>query len=113
MRFLAVVALGLSFNASAVSLRCVENDDTRGTTCFNPLKVRSNGELRSTKIYSGGPNEVQDNGFTAVMYCNLQYIELRDRQGVVFARNRPTTKHAFSLWRQVCEADAKPDKTLR
>lgn len=113
MKILIFFAALLPASSWAGNLSCVQDADTYATTCFDPKKVTSNGELRATKLYSGGPKEVNDLGHTAVVYCNRQIIELRDRKGIVFARNRPTTRQSFRLWNDICSAESKPDKNLR
>lgn len=58
--------------------------------CFPNDKVRVNGEVRAAPFYKGGPKGADDTGFTARVHCKSEVMELTDRQGVAFIRNKPT-----------------------
>ena len=64
-------------------------------------------------MYRGGPKGVADTGFTAVLNCKSGYLEMRDRQGVVFARDQPCKLYVIEFRDYVCgEAKPKQDKKL-
>lgn len=106
-------AAALSVSAFAVQLSCSEDDNTRQRLCFNPKAVRANGDLRAVRLYKGGPNGVDDTGYTAVLNCKVGYLELRDKKGVIFARDQPSKLYAVQFRDYVCkEKQVKADKEL-
>ena len=113
---IAVAVLGLlvAGSACAVQLSCSEDDNTHQRLCYNPKDVRSNGNLRAVKLFKGGPNGANETTYTAVIDCKIGYLELRDRQGVAFARDQPEKLYAVQFRDFVCEeAKPKADKSLR
>ncbi|GAO35223.1 hypothetical protein SCT_0607 [Sulfuricella sp. T08] len=102
-----------SLPAQAVQLSCSEDSNTRQRLCYNPKAVRSNGDLRAVRLYKGGPNGADDTGFTAVLNCKVGYLEMRDKQGVVFARDQPEKLYVVLFRDYVCgEKQHKHDKSL-
>jgi hypothetical protein len=111
---IAVFGLVATGSASAVQLSCSEDDNTHQRLCYNPKDVRSNGNLRAVRLFKGGPQGVNETTFMAVIDCKIGYLELRDKQGVAFARDQPEKLYAVQFRDFVCE-EAKPkvDKSLR
>ena len=102
-----------SISASAEKLTCRQDDDTREMVCYNPLKLRGNGDLRAFTIFTGGPNKMTPNANLSIVNCKIGYMELRDRSGVVFARNQPSKVHIVQIRDDVCAQDKyKKDKAL-
>lgn len=62
------------------------------------------GSLRAP-LYSGGPRELDHTGYTVSVNCLSKALELRDRQGVVFARNYAATQLGKDLAEFLCAAD--------
>jgi hypothetical protein len=114
MRLIALLVLLTSWPVHAGSLICAEDKTTFAYTCFDAKTLRQNGEVRAARMHSGGPAGVRDTGFTARVHCQNKILELTDRQGVAFARNRPTTSAGHDFVRYMCEYfPTKQDKNLR
>jgi hypothetical protein len=110
--FAAIAALA-SVQAQAIQLSCRADDDTHETVCYYPKDIKSNGDLRSFALYTGGPKGVTKNVNLAIVNCKVGYLELRDRKGVVFARNQPSKLYVVRLRDDVCkESKIKIDPTL-
>jgi len=86
---LPAFALLLATDAMAQNLVCAQDGTTFKQMCFAKNGVRSNGNVRSAKLYQGGPKNVTETTYTARVHCVSGVLELTDRQGVAFARNRP------------------------
>lgn len=110
---IAIMTAAFSSSAFAAQLSCSEDDSTRQRLCYNPKAVRANGDLRAVRLYKGGPNGVDETGFTAVLNCKVGYLEMRDKKGVVFARDQPSKLYAVQFRDYVCEdKQVKADKAL-
>ena len=111
----AALAAGLAGIASAAQLSCYEDPATNKNTCYDPSKVRQNGDLRAVTIYSGGPAGVRQTPFTMVVDCAKRITTLQDRQGVNFAgaqSDASKPNRALAGW--ICEEPkTRPDKSLR
>ncbi len=94
-------------------LGCAEDTNTHQFFCFDRAKVRSNGDARAFSMLTGGSKTVTPSGYTAVIFCESGVMELRDRQGIVFARDRTEKLHTVQLREQVCSTTATPDSRLR
>ena len=111
---LALALIAAAAPAMAAPLSCRVEESTDRHFCYDPKGIRANGEVRAFKLYQGGPKGVEGNPYEARFYCELGVLELRDRKGVVFARDQPTKLHIVQLRGDVCaEKGAKPDKTLK
>lgn len=98
---------------AALPLSCREDLNTKATVCYERKTVRANGELRSFTMATGGPKGVEKSPYLGVVNCRAKYLELRDRKGVVFARNVPKKAHIRYLIADICEEPKpKPDKSL-
>lgn len=98
---------------AAPKISCRQDADTKAAACYETKSVRSNGELRSFIMATGGPKGVKRSPYMAVVNCRVKYLELRDKQGVVFARKIPPKPYMRGLVHDVCqEPKPKPDKTL-
>jgi hypothetical protein len=93
-----------SSHTLAAELDCEVDKNTDMYFCFNPKKVNADGEARSFELYTGGPLKVTSTGYTATFYCTLGFMEMRDRRGVVFARDQPGKSHIIRLRESVCAA---------
>lgn len=110
--FFATVLLSMSALA-APEISCRQDPDTKAAACYETKSVRSNGELRSFTMATGGPKGVTKSPHMAVVNCRVKYLELRDKQGVVFARKIPPKPYMRGLVHDVCEEPKhRPDKTL-
>lgn len=108
--FTAAVA---AFPTLAAKLECREEANTRKHFCYLPSELRENVDLRSFPLFTGGPKGAERTGHLAVVNCKVRYLEMRDRQGVVFARQLPRKQHIRALVNDVCaEEKVKRDKSL-
>lgn len=107
-----IVIIIFPLSATAGKVTCSEDRNTRQWTCFDPQSVRSNGNLRATRLYLGGKNEIEKTPYTMVVNCKVGFVELRDRKGVVFGRDQPEKLHAVQLRDWICESKSIYDKTL-
>lgn len=106
--------LAAAVPALGAPLSCRRDPSNDRHFCYDPKAIRANGEIRAFKLYQGGPKGVDGNPYEARFYCDRGFLELRDRQGVVFARDQPEKLHIVQLRDDVCaEKGAKPDKTLK
>lgn len=115
MKRIAVVAMVLIANQSfAEKLSCREDPSNYEHFCYDKSKLVISGDLRIFQMYKGGPLGVDPTGYLAYIDCKVGYIEMRDRQGVAFARNFPTKPHIIQLRADVCAereaSKAKPRK---
>ena len=102
----------LSANAAG-ELLCATNQVTQAKMCFNGSKVRSNGEVRSSPFYTGGPKQIDDTGYTARVHCLSRVLELTDTKGVAFIRNVPTEQIGRDFVQFLCEHQkTKKDPSL-
>lgn len=105
-------------NVMAAKLTCASDPDTDKRMCFldDGLRASTDKKVREFRFFSGGPKALDDSGYTARVFCDPKFvpvIEMRDRRGVVFARNQAATKAARDLTTFVCEhAKLTIDKTL-
>lgn len=98
----------------AATLSCREDPNTREHFCYLPSELRANGELRSFPVFKGGPKGADRSGYLAVAHCKTGLLELRDRKGVIFAKNIPSKRHIKSLLNDACsEEKVKIDKKLK
>lgn len=99
--------------ASAEQLSCRKDANTKAVVCYLPSSLKGNGDLRSFVILNGGPKGVDKSPYLGVVNCKAKYLELRDRKGVVFARNVPEKRHIRDFVSDVCtEHKPKPDRSL-
>lgn len=99
-------------NASE-KLSCAKDEVTSAYLCFPDGKVRANDVVRAVPFYKGGPNGADNTGFTARVHCISKVMELTDRQGVAFVRNKPTEQVGLDFIRILCaHKPAKIDPKL-
>lgn len=97
---------------------CAEDANTNGTMCFPQglMRASSDKQVREAALYSGGPRGSTATGHTVRVFCSDKFVpvlEMRDRKGVVFARNQPEAKIGRDFARFMCEhTRTKTDKTL-
>jgi hypothetical protein len=113
---LFAAVLLVSVPAFATELTCYEEAGTLRNTCFDPLQVRQNGDLRGVGLYSGGPKGVKPvQGMTLVVNCSTKVATLQDETGANFAGGKTKATDqlkALSGW--ICEVKkTKLQKTLR
>lgn len=99
---LAVAAMLFAAPASAQQLVCAQDESTFKMMCFSSSGVRQNGEVRATTVYQGGPKNVRATSFTARVHCGSGVLELTDREGVAFGRNRPEAQLGKDFVRYLC-----------
>ena len=113
-RVFLIVLFCISANSWAAKLTCSDDTNTNEYLCYNDKDVKANGDLRAVKLYKGGPKGVNDTGFLAVLNCKIGYLEMRDRQGVTFARDQPEKLHVIKYRDMICEEkNPRVDKTLK
>ena len=83
-------------------LTCAQNDVTFALMCFPTDGVRVNGDVRGTKLYQGGPNEIKATPYTVRVHCVSGALELTDKQGVAFARNVPEAQVGQDFVLKLC-----------
>jgi hypothetical protein len=104
--------------AFAASVTCATDPNTDQHMCVNDKGVRasSDKQVREAALYGGGPNSVKATGHTARVFCSDKFVpvlELRDRNGVVFARNQPEAKIGRDLAGIMCSmSPVRIDKAL-
>ena len=105
-------------SANGAALVCAEDADTNKRMCFpqGPLSASADKVVRETTLYSGGPRGASATGHTVRVFCSDKFvpvIEMRDRKGVVFARNQPDAKLGRDFAHIICKhSPTKLDKNL-
>lgn len=112
-RLIVVILICLSGNVFATKIDCTQDKNNLQMTCFDPKEVRANGNLRATRLYMGGPNQIDKTPYTLFTDCEIGYFEMRDKSGVVFARDQPTKLHSVQLRDKICDSTPIRDKTLK
>jgi len=113
LKSLSLIAVSVTVPAIAATLSCREEPNTRKHFCYLPSELRANADLRSFPLFTGGPKGADRTPYTAVVNCKVRYLEMRDRKGVVFARQLPKKQHIRALIDDVCtEAKVKRDNSL-
>lgn len=111
---LTMAACGYAIGAQAGNLSCAQDDDTFAMYCYVTKSVKTNGDLRATELYTGGPKGVSDSGYLSVINCKAGYLEMRDKKGVAFTRGVPEKRHIRAYRDFVCgEKNPKQDNALK
>lgn len=79
-----VAAIWSSIAVAKGNLSCYEEPGTHKTMCINQQAITSNGDLRGSTVYSGGPNGVTSTSYTLIVDCKNGTSALQDAQGVTF-----------------------------
>jgi hypothetical protein len=110
----ALVCLLASSQAAAIS-PCFEEPGTRATTCIDGSRVRSNGSLRASTVYKGGPKGVHALPYQMIADCKRSVLVLQDESGVNFGGGKfDATPVATALGLALCRAaKTVPDKSLQ
>jgi hypothetical protein len=88
-----------------IDLACYEEPGTRKTSCIDRGNVESNGDVRSSPLYSGGPNQVDKTPYFFISNCAKQISTLQDRQGVNFGGGLASaTPSSAALTSYLCAA---------
>ncbi len=104
---LAVFAFG---TASAANVTCYEEPGSRKMTCIDEAAVDANGSIRSSPLYTGGPNGVKKTPYRMLVDCDRKVTTLQDSAGVNFAgASSGAAPASESLSSTMC-AVAKPKK---
>ena len=110
---LFVIGIFIATGAFAQKLSCRQDADTKAAICYEPRSLKGNGDLRSFTMATGGPKGVTKSAHLGVVNCRVKYLEFRDKQGVVFARQIPKKRHVRDFVYDVCnEHKPKPDRSL-
>jgi len=113
MKKVGLLLMLLSCSTQCATISCRDDSNTKQYFCYLPNEIRANGDLRSFPLFTGGPKGVSRTGQTVVVNCKAGYMELRDRKGVVFARNYPAKPHIIQVRDDVCEEkNIKRDASL-
>jgi len=103
-RVCAAVVLLAAAPAYAVPLSCAQDQKTFRVMCVEKNGgVSANGEIRSARLWQGGPKDIQETNITARVHCGSRVLELTDRQGIAFARNRPPSALGRDFVDVMCE----------
>lgn len=95
--------------AYAGDLSCYKDQSTDAMQCFDGKNIREKDGIRSTTLYTGGPNGVRKTSFTLHTNCRTGVTHLKDRDGVSFAGgNGDETRAIRALRAGICEG--KPRK---
>lgn len=94
---------------------CYEEPGSRAMTCIDATHVRSNGNLRASKIFMGGPNGVEARSWQLIADCALKVAVLQDERGVNFGAGAfDSTPAMKELGPDICEVKkTRPDTKLR
>ncbi len=118
-KYLALIAIFVfATNAHSAAVVCAEDPDTNQRMCFpqGPIRVSTDKVVREAALYSGGPRGASATGHNVRVFCSDKFvpvIEMRDRKGVVFARNQPEAKIGRDFASIVCKhTPTKLDKNL-
>jgi hypothetical protein len=68
-------------NAWATEIYCFESSRKLKNICYVPGQVTSNGDLRASPLFKGGPRDFDKASVTIVVNCKTSVISLQDRQG--------------------------------
>ena len=111
----AMLLIGATTLSAGNGLACYEEPGTRKTSCIMEQGVRSNGDLRASYLYTGGPNSVEKTSYLVIADCKREVMTLQDSQGVNFGGGVfSATKMSRALSQWLCEAKRlKPDKSLK
>jgi len=84
-------------------------------TCINERSVHSNGNLRASYLFTGGPNGVTQTEYLMIADCARSVTVLQDKLGVNFGGGLfDSTKMNAALSKWLCEAkQTKPDPRLK
>ena len=103
--------------AIAANLTCRVDNNTDKWWCYRAPDLRSNGTTRAFKIYQGGEKNITNvGGFEGRVSCADNVVmEIRDRDGVVFARDAIVPGTAmWELRKDICkETKLKVDTRIR
>jgi hypothetical protein len=96
-------------------LACYEEPGTRKMSCIMERGVRSNGDLRASYLYTGGPKGVEKTSYLVIADCKRKVMTLQDSSGVNFGGGLfSATKMSSALSQWLCEAKKlKPDRSLK
>lgn len=102
----------------AASLNCATDANTDQHMCFpdGPMRTSTDKVVREAALYSGGPRGATATGHTVRVFCSAKFVpvlEMRDRKGVVFARNQPEAKIGRDFAQAMCtHSPLRTDKAL-
>lgn len=114
----AALACAIALPTLAADGICASDRDTDAMLCFPaaPIRTSTDKQVREAALWQGGPRGVKPMGHTARVFCdkvNVPVLELRDRSGVVYAREQPETKIGRNLANIMCDYEkTRVDKSL-
>ena len=114
----AALAYAIALPTFAADGVCAVDRNTDQMLCFldAPIRTSTDKQVREAALWQGGPRGVKPMGHTARVFCdkvNVPVLELRDRRGVVYARDQPEAKIGRDLASLMCDHNkTKVDKSL-
>ena len=114
LRFIfLIIGMAAVVSSHAGDLSCRQDPDTKAAICYEPKTLKGNGDLRSFTMATGGPKGVEKSPYLGVVNCRVKYLEMRDKLGVVFARQVPQKRHVRDFVYDVCnEHKPRLDRSL-
>lgn len=111
--FALTLAAASAHAIAGVPLHCAQNEKTFEVMCYADKSVRVNGDVRSAKLWRGGPKDIQETTFTARVHCVTRVLELTDSKGIAFVRNVPKQDVGTDFVNNMCRETAlKRDPNL-
>lgn len=110
----AILAI-LGTSALAEDLYCWEEPGTLRSFCVAPRKITSNGDLRASPVYMGGPKDVDPASITLVVNCKTGWSTMQDRRGVNVTGGPASSTQILAAEKDyLCAAKSpKQDRALR
>lgn len=98
----------ICFSANATKVSCYQDPRTDALQCIDETAVRQTNGVRSTALYTGGPNNVRKTSYTINVNCKTEVTHLKDRDGVSFAGGYGNeTEAILDLRQKVCAAKVR------
>lgn len=102
---LLTVTISGANGAQAADLRCYQDPRTDAMSCVDIKAVKESDGIRYASLYTGGPKQVDDTGFTLATNCGTGVTHLKDRKGVSFGGgNGNETPAIIDLRKIMCGA---------
>ena len=114
--YIAVFALIATHAAASTPLKCGQEQGTRKVFCVDPKAISANGNVRSGKLWTGGPDNIQKTDLKIMADCKTGASVLRDTDGANLGGSRygDQPKHMDELYDIICATKPfKNDKNLK
>ena len=100
----------------AIDLTCFADEGTNKRYCTETNGIRQNGEVRGSKLYMGGPKNINATPYWLLVNCRRMVSTIQDNDGINFGGGTldSVPKYTRHLMRDMCEAKkTKTDKSLK